>query len=66
MKKTKIFPVKLIHSKPLVNDHLLQSTTITFLYDGGRIFPLFYLHVSDHFRHSLISMFAVCTTLLRV
>ena len=38
IQKTKIFLVRSIHLELLINDHLLQSNTITFLDDGFRIF----------------------------
>lgn len=63
---TKTFPVKSLQLETFVNDHLSQAIVTTFL-DNGFVFShCLYPPVSDHLRHDLICIFAVCTTLRKV
>ena len=52
--------------KPLVNDKLSKATSNTLWPDGFIVFHRFEPLVSDHFRHRMLPLFAVCTTPLRV
>ena len=65
IQNTKLFPVKALQLEPLVNDHPPVSDRDHFLSLTVNDFPLLTCCKRLH-SHSLISIFAVCTMLLKI